>query len=178
MAIFRWQQLKILKIFLKSCINWRHFLCHAAPYDVKYAPNNLNNLKTDFVYRKQIKIHILAIIKCKKLEIFVKKKSNNPRNHKNDLCARETLQNWPFSGDKNRDLSNFLKIIHKLTSFLTSCSVVWCQKRSNQFQEPQKRILYIEANQNPYIGHFQVTNTLDFSNFLKIIHKLTTSYVV
>ena len=26
---------------------------------------------------------------------------------------------------------------------------------------------------NPYIGYFQVTKTRDFSNFLKIIHKLT-----
>ena len=64
----------------------------------------------------------------------------------------------PYNGHlqvtKTRDLSNFLKIINKLTSFLTLCSVVWRQKHFKQSQEPQKRIFYIGKHRNTYIGHF------------------------
>ena len=79
-----------------------------------------------------------------------------------------------FQVTKTRDFRDFLKIIHKLTSFLTSCTVVWRQKHSKLSQEPPKQIFYIGKHWNPYIGHFQVTNTQDFTNFLKIIHKLTS----
>ena len=99
-----------------------------------------------------------------------------PGTSKTDFLHMKTLKSiyWPFSVTETRDFSNFLKIIHKLTSFLTLCSVVWRQKRFKQTQELQKRIFYIWKHRNPYIGHFQVTKTRDFSNFLKIIHKLTS----
>ena len=40
-------------------------------------------------------------------------------------------------------------------------------KRVKISQEPQRRIFYIGKHRNPYIGHFQVTKTRDFSNFHK-----------
>ena len=72
-----------------------------------------------------------------------------------------------FQVTRTRDFSNFLKIIHKLTSFFTLCCIVWRQKRFKQSQEPQKRIFYMWKYLNPYISHFQVTKTLDFRDFLK-----------
>ena len=99
---------------------------------------------------------------------------------KTDLLHRKTSKSiyCPFSVTETQDFSNFLKIIHKLTSFLTLCSVVWRQKRFEQSQEPQKPHLCIGKHKNPYIGHFQVTKTRDFRNFLKIIHKWTSFFTL
>ena len=62
------------------------------------------------------------------------KQSQKPQTF--NFLHRKTLKSiyWPISGKKNRDFSNFRKIIHKLTSFLTLCSVVWRQKRFNNLR--------------------------------------------
>ena len=38
----------------------------------------------------------------------------------------------------------------------------------------QKQVFFIDKSQNPNIGHFQMTTSRDFKDFLKISHKLTS----
>ena len=52
----------------------------------------------------------------------------------------ENIEIGHFQVTKPRDFSNFLKIIHKLTSFLTSCSVGRMPSKTLQkSQVPQNR---------------------------------------
>ena len=94
-----------------------------------------------------------------------------------DLLYRQNQNPYMghFQVTKNRDFSHFLKIIHKLTSFFTLCSVVWRKKRIKQSQEPRKRISTWKTLISIY-WPFSGNKTRDFSNFLKIIHKLTSFF--
>ena len=54
-----------------------------------------------------------------------------------------------FKVTKIRNFNNVREIIHKLTLFLTLCSVVWRQKRFKQSQELQK-ILHRKTSKSIY----------------------------
>ena len=123
--------------------------------------------KTDFLYRKTSKSIYWVFSGGKNLL------SQEPQKRIFYIGKHRNPYIGHFQVTKTRDFSNFLKITLKLTSFLTSCSVVWRQQHLKQSQEPQKQIFLHRKTFNAYIGHFQVTKTRDFSNFLKIIHKLT-----
>ena len=64
------QKHTILCIFFNFYIKLRHFLRRAPSYDVKYLPNNLNDLKNGFYDQKKTEIHIFTIFRRQKLKIL------------------------------------------------------------------------------------------------------------
>ena len=98
---------------------------HRNPYIVHFKVTKIRNFNN---FREIIHELTLFLTLCS--VVWRKKCINNLRNLTNGCLHGKHWNPYivHFKVTKPRDFRNFLKIIHKLTSFLTLCCVVWRQK--------------------------------------------------
>ena len=123
------------------------FWCHTTLNDVKTAINLCK------ILRKSLKSRVVVIRKWPIFWIFLNilglmeafLTSYDAAQHRTIFYIEKHRNPYigHFQATKNREFRDFLKIIHKLTSFLTSCSVVCRQTHFKLSQEAQKQIFCI-----------------------------------